>query len=149
MKKCPKCQVEKTVDSFGKNKTKRDGLQTFCKDCAAKYASGYYKKDDIKKKHLLTVSERRRVVVQRNRELVLEHLQNNPCIDCGESDPIVLEFDHQKDKKMGVSRLILGGYQEKTILDEIAKCVVRCANCHRRKTAKDQGWFKNQALTKE
>ena len=144
MKYCSRCNTEKPKVEFGSNKTKKDGLQTFCKDCAQKYASGYYKKGDIKKKHLLSVNERRKIVVQRNRELVLSYLQINPCVDCGESDPIVLEFDHQRDKKMGVSRLILGGYTEKVILDEIQKCVVRCANCHRRKTAKDQGWFKNK-----
>jgi hypothetical protein len=144
MKHCSRCDKDKPKTDFGSNKSKKDGLQTFCKECACKYASGHYKKGDIKKKHLQTVNERRKIVVQRNRELVLEYLRSNPCVDCGEADPIVLEFDHQRDKKMGVSRLILGGYPEKTILDEIAKCVVRCANCHRRKTAKDQGWFKNK-----
>jgi hypothetical protein len=142
MKHCSRCDKDKPTSDFGSNKAKKDGLQTFCKECACKYASGHYKKEEVKEKHLLSVSERRKIVKQRNRELVLEYLQSHPCVDCQESDPIVLEFDHQRDKRMGVARLIQGGYPEKTILDEIEKCEVRCANCHRRKTAKDQGWFK-------
>ena len=66
-------------------------------------------------------------------------------LKCNENDPIVLEFDHLRDKRMNVAKLIQGGYPEKTILLEIEKCEVRCANCHRRKTAKDQGWWKNRS----
>lgn len=58
------------------------------------------------------------------------------CVDCHERDPVVLDFDHRPGERklfnigttaMGVSQLRL--------LAEIAKCDVRCANCHRRITA--------------
>ncbi len=144
MKKCYRCKVEKAESEFSSHKGKKDGLQSSCKACSTTYARQHYKKEEVKEKHLLSVNERRKIVVQANRELVLEYLQSHPCVDCGEADPIVLEFDHQRDKRMGVSRLIAGGYPAQTVLDEIAKCEVRCANCHRRKTARDQGWFKNR-----
>ena len=63
------------------------------------------------------------------------------CADCGEKDPVVLEFDHVRDKEKDVSLLLAGGYSLERILKEIDKCVIRCANCHRRKTAKDQNWY--------
>jgi hypothetical protein len=37
---------------------------------------------------------------------------------------------------------MISGYGWNRILAEIAKCQVRCANCHRRKTARDFKWFK-------
>jgi hypothetical protein len=60
----------------------------------------------------------------------------------GEADPVVLDFDHVKKKKYSMSKIISKGYSIETIEEEITKCVVRCANCHRRKTAKQQKWYK-------
>jgi hypothetical protein len=79
---------------------------------------------------------------QRNRELYLNYLLIHPCVDCGESDPVVLEADHVRDKSYDVSRMIQG-WSWNRILQELKKCEIVCANCHRRRTAKSQGWFKN------
>lgn len=68
-----------------------------------------------------------------HKAFILEYLKNHHCVDCGESDPIVLEFDHIKDKYKEISKLIRGNSFQK-LKDEIVKCEVRCANCHRRKT---------------
>jgi hypothetical protein len=59
------------------------------------------------------------------------------CIDCGYANhPEALQFDHPDDnKKANVSNLIRSDYSWKTIMDEINKCEVRCANCHAEKTA--------------
>lgn len=79
---------------------------------------------------------------ERLRALVWEYLALHPCIDCGEADPVVLEFDHREPeaKYKGVSLLIQHGVSVATLFKEIEKCDVRCANCHRRKTAKQFGW---------
>lgn len=80
----------------------------------------------------------------RNRQNLLEFFLSHPCIDCGEDDPLVLCFDHidRAAKKDNVSSMVTSGACWTTILDEINKCVVRCHNCHARKTAKEQGWHK-------
>ena len=66
---------------------------------------------------------------------VAQHLQTHACIDCGEADPIVLEFDHVRGEKVeDVSRMVASGRSWAKIEAEIAKCEVRCANCHRRVT---------------
>ena len=62
----------------------------------------------------------------------------HPCVDCGERDPVVLEFDHLRDKRLAISSQ-LHGRNWQTILDEIEKCEVLCANCHRRRTARRRG----------
>jgi hypothetical protein len=56
------------------------------------------------------------------------------CVDCGESNHIVLDFDHIRDKKYNVSRMIHDGFSWAAIKKEIEKCEVVCANCHRIRT---------------
>jgi len=69
---------------------------------------------------------------------LLEYFESHPCVDCGERDPVVLEFDHLRDKRFDIAnRLVSVKWQ--TILDEMAKCEVVCSNCHRRRTAVRRG----------
>lgn len=77
------------------------------------------------------------------RQLV-EYLREHPCIDCGEQDPVVLDFDHvdRSDKRKAVSFLTRSGYPWATVMAEVDKCQVRCANCHRRRTAIQFEWPK-------
>jgi hypothetical protein len=55
------------------------------------------------------------------------------CVDCGINDPIVLEFDHITGKQSGIAELKSIAANLDRIKTEIDKCVVRCANCHRRR----------------
>jgi hypothetical protein len=60
--------------------------------------------------------------------------EDSGCVDCGESNHIVLDFDHLRDKKYNISRMIHDGFSWSAIKKEIAKCEVVCANCHRIRT---------------
>ncbi len=81
--------------------------------------------------------------IKRNRENMIAYLRDLACCDCGESDIRVLEFDHVRGTKLlDVSVMVARGYGWRRIESEIEKCVVRCANCHRRKTVLDRGWYK-------
>lgn len=72
-----------------------------------------------------------------NRRKVREYLSIHSCVDCGEPDVVVLEFDHVRgEKRNSISVMMSRGCTWATIEDEIAKCEVRCANCHRRITHK-------------
>jgi hypothetical protein len=73
---------------------------------------------------------------------VYDYLSIHSCVDCGESDPVVLEFDHVREKKeWDIAKMLTQAYSWDTILKEIAKCDVRCANCHKRRTAKQFGYY--------
>jgi len=62
----------------------------------------------------------------------------HPCVDCGEPDPVVLEFDHLERKAFDIGQAL--PYRNwQSILDEISTCEVVCANCHRRRTARRKG----------
>lgn len=137
---CSVCNLLKDLSCFSKNKSKIDGLQTVCKSCASDKSKVYYQNNS--EKHKNNVRENNKLYRHKNQEFILEYLKEHPCIDCGENDPVVLEFDHLNDKRENISRMINNASSTDSIMLEINKCVVRCANCHRRKTAKDQGWYK-------
>ena len=73
----------------------------------------------------------------------LEYLSSHPCVDCGETDPLLLDFDHRQgeSKVDDVARLIWDRKWE-IVVNEIAKCDIRCVRCHRKKTARDFNWSK-------
>lgn len=70
---------------------------------------------------------------QKRREVIKTHLENNNCKDCGEDDLRVLEFDHLGDKLFSMAKIVYRTSPAK-IREEIAKCDVVCANCHRKRT---------------
>jgi hypothetical protein len=141
-KLCLQCNVEKLVSEFNKNRSKPDGLQTFCRSCAHINFKRYYDLNTDKQKS--SCSKRRAKYVLLTQQYVYDYLSTHQCVDCDETDPIVLEFDHVKDiKKNNISVLVHNGSSLKVIMKEIEKCEVRCANCHRRKTAKDFNWYRH------
>lgn len=102
------------------------------------YQVPYYKKwyHDNKEIQKYNCSERRRRIVKENRQKIVAYLNSHPCVDCGETDIVVLEFDHVCGKKhREVSTMIQTGCSWPKILQEIGKCEIRCANDHARKTA--------------
>lgn len=86
---------------------------------------------------------------ERVRVELLNYLKTKSCIDCGEMDPVVLEFDHKipEIKYKTIAKMLSGHYSWKSVLDEIQKCDIRCANCHKRKTyTQFKCWGKNTPL---
>lgn len=121
MKTCSRCKETKSFSEFSRHRGRADGHQAYCKQCHN------------------TVNK---TVYRENAQRVWDYLKDNPCTKCGESDPRVLEFDHRGDdvKVANVAQMIVKVRSWKAIQDEIAKCDVLCANCHRRKTYEQLGW---------
>ena len=80
---------------------------------------------------------------QRARDYVWGVLTGSSCVDCGEDDPLVLEFDHRGDSPKLYNIAEMMDSSVSLIMAEIAKCDVRCANCHKKKTAKDFGFWRS------
>jgi len=81
---------------------------------------------------------------RKKQRIIYEYKLRHPCVDCGEADPIVLELDHRENKDPRLTTrksFSLGGLGMNALLEELEKCDVRCANCHRRRTAEDRGYY--------
>lgn len=139
-KTCSKCKRELSTKCFYKHTQTKDKLYTHCIGCRKAYLATYYQ---LNKKKRQKQTKRNRLVSKRLRQLfVLKYLKEHPCVDCGESNPIVLEFDHAQGKKfLSISDMIQNCYSEENISKEIEKCEVRCSNCHKKKTAVQYNWY--------
>jgi hypothetical protein len=139
---CSKCHVSQPLSNFHNRKYVKDGKVSQCKSCIEKKRQKRLKDNPEKEaKRVKLVRERAQ---QRNRKFVYTYLQSHPCVDCGESRIQVLDFDHIKDNKQyNISYMTKSGFTIGKIKIEIAKCEVRCANCHRMKTATQFDWIKN------
>ena len=83
----------------------------------------------------------RKIYNLKNQIQLWNYFIENPCIDCNQSNPLLLSFDHIKGNKSYNISERMGSQPWKTILKEIKKCVVRCYYCHHLKTAKDRNYW--------
>ena len=126
IKICGDCKAEKPLSGFNKNAAKRDGVQSMCRECTAVRNADTYRRLPQRRE---AIRRNNRVGSIRRRQYVLDYLRTHPCVDCGESDPVVLEFDHiGDDKDCDVSLLMNKAYSVERVQSEIDKCEVRCAN---------------------
>ena len=141
MKKCTICKEEKSLDEFNKSKRTNDGLNNICRVCSNTKSKEYYQNN--KEHHKKVIAIRNKKLIDVNRQKLFDYYKTNPCIDCGNNNPIVLELDHRDgcDKIATVSFLVHSGCSWNKIQEEIDKCDVRCANCHRIKTAIQFDWY--------
>jgi hypothetical protein len=143
MKRCASCFELKQSAEFSWKHKHLGTLATYCKPCQREYCRSHYRKN--RERHNQRRYANQAAYRERNRDLVTSYLLTHPCVDCGDKDPLMLDFDHVRGRKTDdISRMISIGMSLGQIKLEIEKCVVRCSNCHRRKTAKELTWFKDR-----
>jgi hypothetical protein len=130
MKRCGTCGETKPISEFNRKASRADGLQEVCRECNRDSSRRYYARN--RAHHIAVIRARTAAQRAENISLIARHLAENPCVDCGNADLRVLDFDHRPDtvKRDSVMRLARGGYPAATIEVESAKCDVRCRNCH-------------------
>ena len=99
----------------------------------ARYQSEWYQKNKDLSQARTKANTKIRIPKMR---AALVELKSKPCMDCGNTFPsCVMDFDHRnpEDKKYNVSQMVCR-YSWTKILEEIAKCDLVCANCHRIRT---------------
>lgn len=80
----------------------------------------------------------RNAEVRRRMKQWIKDLKTVPCMDCGVTYPYyVMDFDHRDPSKKAdtINRILNNGSWRK-LREEVAKCDVVCANCHRERTHK-------------
>ena len=144
MKKiCPGCGQERDTERDFAWKNKKDGTrQRWCKFCQAEANKTHYQNN--KQVYLDRATSRNARVNTENRQRLYAYLSSHLCVDCGETDIRCLEFDHVRgDKSYNIATLIKNAASWSAIEAEIAKCEVRCANCHRIKTLERGKWWRH------
>lgn len=131
MRTCRICGAKKNDDQFNfrAGKVRR---HNHCKACQKEISRKSYLKhrDRVLKR---TKAKKKRYSVQ-SAAMIDKFLAGKICVICGETDRIVFEFHHRDPakKKYNVGGMAQRGYAQKTILKEMKKCDILCANCHRR-----------------
>lgn len=123
-KYCGSCKKTKSISLFSKNPTKKDGLQTKCKECQKRYSRAHYKEN---KQLYLNHNKKAK---QTKKEFV--DSGKTKCCKCGESELCCLDYHHLDES---TKLFELSKYHLHTLVKikaEIAKCIVVCANCHRK-----------------
>lgn len=125
-KHCNLCNLILPKENFSPNKSKKDGLQTSCKLCRQTEQKERYK--TRKEYH-----KNRNRIIKNNLKEKFRKIKQVPCKDCGRSYPYyVMDFDHLGNKEFMISKFLSISWER--VLEEIKKCDIVCANCHRERT---------------
>lgn len=137
MKTCIYCKESKSLDDFSWRVKAKGTKHSYCKPCRKSKDAEIYENNTERR---ASVRETQRELTVRNKAYIRDYLTSHPCVDCGMDDIRVLDFDHLRDKESCVSTLATSSYSIERIQQEIDKCEVRCANCHRIITYERAGW---------
>jgi hypothetical protein len=131
--RCGKAKPPTEFNWRYKARGRRDNL---CRPCRSAYHREHYEAN--RQRYIDQAAAQKKRLRHERTAYLIAYFETHPCVDCGERDPVVLEFDHLRDKLFDVTQgLDFRSWQ--SILDEMAKCEVVCANCHRRRTASRRG----------
>ena len=127
-KVCIACQVEKDEEDFGWNSKPKGIRQRKCRECSNAYNRAYYTNKD-RHKQAARVKQRKLTIAQKYQEWK----STQRCLVCGEAATECLDLHHTdpSTKEHTIGNLSSVGSWS-TLQKEIAKCVVICANCHRK-----------------
>lgn len=127
-KKCPKCGHTKLLTEFNKNKSKSDGRQIYCRECDKARSKDSY--DNGNRKQQIRARDRRNK--EANHELVKRYKRFCGCTKCDEREVAVMDLHHLDPSIKEANPSEMYKHSRAKLKAEIRKCVVLCANCHRK-----------------
>jgi hypothetical protein len=132
---CTKCGLTKLIKEFYIRKSGDRAGKPYqkCKTCMKIRGRSYYHKNKKRQLALALIRNRRSYF---ERRALINRMKNVPCQDCNQRYPyFVMDFDHRvKADKFGDIAHMVRNRSWDTIIREIKKCDIVCANCHRIRT---------------
>lgn len=129
-KTCTICKQTKLFSEYNKKKTGKNGLQPHCRDCSHRQFKKYYNSN---------LEKHRAVVTKKNKETIqkiiswLDEIKSVGCSLCDETEICVMDFHHiDPETKVTEVAQLVKNCSFKRLVNEINKCVLICANCHRK-----------------
>jgi len=132
MKVCSRCKFNKENSAFGLASKAKDGLHWWCKACLCSYEKSKRQANPVRRRY---IQKTHRDVVGNAKRRFIQDAKKRPCADCGvEYNSWIMQFDHLPghEKHFMLSKGFLRSME--SIIAEIAKCEVVCANCHLERT---------------
>ena len=132
---CIVCHQPKPVEDFPFRKKSTGIRRGHCKACKKRYDQDWYGRNEKAQKERTRLRNRR--IQTENAKRVDEYKSSTPCMDCGGLFPAcAMDFDHRDflSKDSPVSDLRRSANSWSKITNEIAKCDLVCACCHRIRT---------------
>lgn len=143
-KPCARCKVVKSIDHFHRQKRALDGHASLCKPCVKVYAHSVQpydpteaRKSYLKRRHVTLPQTRQR---RHDRRLELILIRGGRCVDCGLKPgkgwpASCFDFHHieRHSKEFNIANLTKSAVHFEKAKKEALKCVILCANCHRRR----------------
>ena len=136
-KTCGRCRQSRPISDFAWRRQARGQRDNYCRPCRAAYKREHYLAN--RQRYIANAGRRKQALVIERTAYLIALFRERPCTDCGETDPLVLEFDHLGRKNFNIATG-LRSRNWQSILAEIDICDVVCANCHRRRTALRAGF---------
>jgi hypothetical protein len=137
---CLACLRVRPVEEFNFKDKLLGKRHARCRDCTRAQVRSHYRRNTpyyLEKARTQKLRER-----EEKQEFLIQYLLEHPCVECGESDIVCLDFDHVRGEKVDCISRMVRDYSLARIKQELAKCEVRCAHCHRRKTAHQRGFYR-------
>lgn len=141
---CSKCEKKRQANQFPWRNRKKGIHRGVCSIYSKKTREVWLAKNQSR--YLAQIANRRDAWRRELTEKIVCYLEEHPRVNCDFSDPRALEFDHRipETKTIEISRVLSLGWSWEKTLQEIEKCDVRCANCHRTRTGST--WLCSQVV---
>ena len=128
IKICNTCGEEKPLTEFNFRNRRENKYFSICKECQRKRRRELYKikyKEEYKDRLRENKKKHRNFIKQK-----IQQLKSEGCCICGECDPCCLDFHHLRDKEFEIGHSM--DVTLENLMKEVDKCIVLCANCHRK-----------------
>lgn len=134
-KRCARCKENLPLELFRPRADQLGNHHSYCIPCDRAASRDHYNNN---KDYYLEKNRRRKKELQC---WLQKYKSNHPCQYCGESRHYVLVFHHRdaSEKDADIAKMLSNSVSVDRMLDEISKCDVLCANCHRALHWKERG----------
>lgn len=127
---CGRCKEQRPIEHY-RVINSLGTRRRICNDCYnAKRREAYRKDSTVRKGYKDSQTKRRRGIYK----WLDDFKRTQQCKLCSENHPACMDFHHRDPsiKQGNITELVRRGCSRETILKEITKCDVLCANCHRK-----------------
>ena len=122
-RQCGHCGETLPLAAFAWRRKAKGERHNLCRPCHSQYHHEHYSAN--KERYIEQACTRKRALARERTAWLLRYFDSHPCADCGETDPVVLELDHRRDKEFNIGS-VLPYRRWETILAEI-ESVTSCA----------------------